>query len=156
MHRPLARAQRAHHIGGMPIPAPLTPAVAAALADAVLVLHVGIVAFVVLGAVAVPLGARRGWRWVRARRWRLLHVLLMGVVALQAWLGALCPLTVWEQALRRHAGQPAYAGSFIEHWLSRLIFFDAPAWVFVVAYTAFAAFVGALWWAVPPVRHAAR
>lgn len=140
----------------MPLPASLSPAVAATLADAVLVLHVGIVGFVVLGAVAVPLGARRGWAWVRGWRFRLLHVLLMGVVALQAWLGALCPLTVWEQALRQHAGQPAYAGSFIEHWLSRLIFFDAPAWAFVVAYTAFMAFVGLLWRAVPPVRRGAR
>lgn len=124
----------------------------AAVADALLVLHVGIVAFVVLGTIAILLGAWRHWPGVRRRGWRLLHVLLMGFIALQAWWGALCPLTVWEQALRRHAGQPAYAESFIEHWLSRLIFFEAPWWIFVAAYSAFAALVVALWWAVPPVR----
>jgi hypothetical protein len=128
----------------------LTPALAGQLADLVLLLHAGIVAFVVLGALAIPLGAWRRWRWVRARGWRLAHLLLMGVVALQAWLGALCPLTVWEQALRLRAGQAAHAVSFIEHWLSRLIFFEAPWWVFVAAYSAFAAFVVMLWLAVPP------
>ena len=128
----------------------LPAALASALADAILVLHVGIVAFVVLGALAIPAGARLGWRWVRRFGWRLAHVLLMGVIALQAWLGALCPLTVWEQALRRRAGEAAYAESFIEHWLSRLIFFEAPWWSFVAAYTAFAAFVLWLWRRVPP------
>lgn len=131
-----------------------SPSLAGLLADAILVLHVGVVAFVVLGALAIPLGAWRGWRWVRGFRWRLAHLLLMGVVALQAWLGALCPLTVWEQALRRRAGETVYGESFIEHWLSRLIFFEAPWWIFVAAYTGFTAFVLLLWWAMPPQRHA--
>jgi hypothetical protein len=135
---------------------PVSPALAAWLADAVLALHVGVVAFVVLGALAIALGGWRGWRWVRGPRWRLAHVLLMCVVALQAWLGALCPLTVWEQALRARAGQVAYRESFIEHWLSRLIFFDAPWWVFVAAYSVFAALVLALWWVVPPRRRTIR
>lgn len=132
----------------------LSPRVAAALADAVLVAHVGIVAFVVFGLVAVFVGARLRWGWVRGLHWRVLHVLLMLFIALQAWLGALCPLTVWEQALRRHAGQATYGGSFIEHWLSRLIFFDAPWWMFVAAYSAFAGLVVLAWWRVPPRRRA--
>ncbi len=130
----------------------LPPTVASWLADAILALQVGIVAFVVFGALAVPLGAWRGWRWVRRFGWRAAHVLLMGVIALQAWLGALCPLTVLERALRAQAGEAVYGETFIEHWLSRLIFFEAPWWVFVAAYTAFAAFVLLLWWWVPPRR----
>ncbi|HEY0502921.1 MAG TPA: DUF2784 domain-containing protein [Lysobacter sp.] len=129
-----------------------SPAFAALLADAILALHVGIVAFVVLGAVAILVGAWRGWRWVRGFRWRLAHLLLMAFIAAQAWLGALCPLTVWEQALRRRAGQADYGESFIEHWLSRLIFFEAPWWVFVAAYSAFAALVVLAWFRVPPQR----
>lgn len=131
---------------------PPSPAFAGLLADAILMLHVGVVFFVVLGALAIPLGAWRSWRWVRGWRWRLLHVVLMGVIALQAWLGALCPLTVWEQALRRRAGEAVYGESFIEHWLSRLIFFEAPWWIFVAAYSAFALFVLLLWRWVPPRR----
>ena len=134
----------------------MTPALASLLADAILVLHVGIVVFVILGALAIAAGGALRWTWVRGFRWRLAHVLLMVFIALQAWLGALCPLTIWEQALRRRAGESAYAGSFIEHWLSRLIFFDAPWWAFVAAYTAFAAFVLALWFLVRPVRASSR
>jgi hypothetical protein len=80
------------------------------------------------------------------------HLVLMGVIALQAWLGALCPLTIWEQALRARAGEAVYPESFIAHWLSRLVFFEAPWWSFVAAYTGFAAFVLLLWIWVPPRR----
>ncbi|MGH8078565.1 MAG: DUF2784 domain-containing protein, partial [Lysobacter sp.] len=68
--------------------------------------------------------------------------------------GALCPLTTWEQALRRRAGHDTYDESFIEHWLSRLIFFEAPWWAFVAAYTAFALLVLLTWRWVPPRRSA--
>lgn len=130
----------------------LPPTAAALLADALLVLHVGIVAFVVLGQVLFMLGGVRGWRWVRRFALRAAHAVLMVFIAAQAWLGQLCPLTLWEQALRRRAGQAAYTESFIEHWLSRLIFFDAPWWAFVAGYTAFAALVLLTWWRVPPER----
>ena len=132
------------------------PALAGWLADAILIVHVGIVAFVLLGALAIPIGAWLRWRWVHGVRWRATHVVLMGVIALQAWLGALCPLTVWEQALRQRAGERVYNESFVEHWLSRLIFFEAPWWIFVAAYTGFAAFVLFLWRAVPPRRRDGR
>lgn len=129
----------------------LPPVAAAWLADAVLALHVAVVAFVVLGMLAIAVGARR-WRWVRRRRWRAVHVALMAFIALQAWLGALCPLTIWEQALRRRAGQSVHEESFIAHWLGRLLYVEAPWWAFVAAYTAFAALVAWAWWRVPPER----
>lgn len=130
----------------------ISPAHAVAIANMILVLHVGIVAFVVLGEVLFLIGARRDWRWVRNFTLRLGHLVLMVFIAAQAWLGELCPLTSWEQALRRHAGHDTYAGSFIEHWLSRLIFFEAPWWLFVAAYTAFALLVLLTWHWVPPRR----
>ncbi len=133
----------------------LSPATAARLADLVLVLHVCIVAFVVLGAAAIWLGRWRRWAWVRGYAWRVTHLLLMVFIAGQAWLGALCPLTLWEQALRRHAGQLAYEESFIEHWLTRVIFFQAPWWMFAAAYSAFAAVVLLAWFKVPPRRRRA-
>jgi hypothetical protein len=128
----------------------LSPVVAALLADALLSLHMGVVLFVVGLLPLVLLGGARGWRWVRHRRLRLTHLGLMVFIAAQAWLGQLCPLTVWEQDLRRLAGQAHYSESFIEHWLSRLLYWDAPWWVFVVSYTIFALLVAWAWWVVPP------
>ena len=130
----------------------LSPTLARSLADAILALHVGIVAFVVLGMLAIAVGGPFGWRWVRNRAFRIAHLALMVFIALQAWLGQLCPLTVWEHALRNRAGQATYGESFIQHWLSRIIFFEAPWWSFVAAYTAFAALAIACWWWVPPHR----
>lgn len=83
------------------------PATAAGLADALLALHVGVVVFVVGLRPLVLVGGARGWRWVRHRGLRLTHLGLMGFICAQALLGQLCPLTVWEQDLRRLAGQAA-------------------------------------------------
>lgn len=130
----------------------LPPAAAALLADAILALHVGIVAFVVLGQAAILIGGWRRWRWIRNFPFRIAHLALMLFIALQSWLGQLCPLTIWEQALRERAGQAAYAESFVEHWLSRLIFFQAPWWAFVAAYSAFAALTVVSWRLWPPRR----
>ena len=126
------------------------------LADAVLALHVLFVAFVLLGLAVVLAGAALGWSWVRARWFRLCHVAAIGVVALQAWLGVLCPLTHLEMWLRRQAGQAGYSGSFVEHWLQRLLYYDAPAWVFLLAYTLFLALVVLAWRLVPPRPRGAR
>lgn len=130
----------------------MDPATALLLADALLLLHAGIVLFVVLGLPAVVLGNLRGWSWVNRRRWRLAHLAAIGVVALQAWLGQICPLTTWEMALRAQAGQAVYGGSFVAHWVGRLLYWDLPPWVFVLAYTAFGAAVAAAWWRWPPRR----
>jgi hypothetical protein len=124
----------------------------ALLADAILALHAGVVLFVVGGQLLILLGGPLGWCWVRRWWFRLIHLLLIGFIALQTWLGELCPLTVWEQDLRRAAGQAGYAESFIEHWLSRLLFFEAPWWVFVAAYSGFFLLVLASWWRWPPQR----
>ncbi len=128
----------------------MDPQLATLLANALLTLHVGIVVFVVGLLPLVIVGGRRGWAWVRRFGLRLTHVLLMVFIAGQAWLGQLCPLTVWEQDLRRMAGVVGYRESFIEHWLSRLLYWEAPWWVFVAAYTCFAALVLLAWWWVRP------
>ena len=72
------------------------------------------------------------------------------IVVLQAWLGRLCPLTIWEQELRRAAGQAFYEQSFVEHWIAEYLYLDLPWWVFVVSYTLFAALVIWTWWRLPP------
>lgn len=125
----------------------------ALLADLVLVLHLGVVCFVVGGLAAVVVGNRRGWRWVNRLGFRLAHLGAIGFVVLQSWLGATCPLTMLEVWLREraHAGS-GYQGGFIEYWVGRMLFYDAPAWVFVLVYTAFAALVVLSWLRWPPRR----
>lgn len=130
----------------------MSPTLAGLLADALLGLHVAIVLFVVGLLPLVLAGGALGWRWVRHFGLRLTHLGLMVFIAAQTWLGQLCPLTVWEQTLRRTAGQGSYGESFIEHWLSRLLYWDAHWWVFMAAYTGFALVVLLAWWWVKPGR----
>ncbi len=122
------------------------------LADAVLVLHFVIVIFVVGGLVLIVSGNLLRWRWVNALWFRLAHVSAIGVVVAQAWLGKVCPLTTLESWLRVQAGSGSYDKSFIEHWVQRLLFFEAPFWVFTVVYTLFGLIVLAIWWYFPPHR----
>jgi len=122
------------------------------VADAVLILHVLFVAFVVLSLVCILVGGRLSWAWVTNFRFRLLHVAAITVVALQSWLGVICPLTTWEMQLRRLGGGDTYGGSFVQHWFQTILYYDAPAWVFVVAYTLFGGLVVASWFIVPPKR----
>jgi len=123
-----------------------------ALADAVLLLHLAIVLFVVSGPPLIALGNRRRWRWVNAPLYRMTHLGLIGVVVAQAWFGALCPLTTLEVWLRRQAGGPGYEGSFIQHWVQALVYYEAPMWVFALVYTGFAGLVGLTWWRYPMRR----
>ncbi|MDH4049843.1 MAG: DUF2784 domain-containing protein [Gammaproteobacteria bacterium] len=120
------------------------------VADAVLLLHVLFVCFVVCGFVLILIGAALGWAWVRNPWFRWSHLAAIAVVVAQAWLGMLCPLTTLEMALRERAGDASYAGSFVMHWLESLLYYQAPAWVFAVCYTVFATLVVASWYYVRP------
>lgn len=120
------------------------------LADALLFLHVLVVVFVVIGLLAIYAGKVLGWSWVRNPWFRILHVAVIALVVLQSWFGVICPLTSWEMSLRSQAGDVVYSGSFIAHWLGFLLYYQAPAWVFTVIYTAFGVLVLASWFFVRP------
>ncbi len=110
-------------------------------ADLLQGLHFAFILFVVGGLILVVIGGSRKWSWVRNRTFRLLHLAAIGIVVVQSWFGVTCILTDWENALREHAREAAYAESFVAHWLNRWMYIDAPAWVFTAAYTLFAALV---------------
>ena len=120
-------------------------------ADLLLILHTMLVAFVILGLVAIYVGYFLKWRWVRNVWFRLSHLTVISVVVLHSWLGLICPLTKWEMALRASAGGSRYDGSFIQHWLQSILYYSAPDWVFIVGYTVFGALVLASWFVVRPL-----
>jgi hypothetical protein len=124
--------------------------VAGVWADLVLMVHALYVGFVVVGWMLIVAGGVRRWSGVRNPWFRLLHGLAIGFVVAEAWWGADCPLTVWENQLRLAAGEIAYSESFIQHWVSRIIFYDFPPFVFIAAYTLFGGLVLLTWIWVPP------
>jgi hypothetical protein len=117
----------------------------AALGQAVLAIHLVVIAFNIFGLVAIPLGAWRGWAWVRVRWWRALHLASLAVVAAQAALGRACFLTLWQSGLAGTSEQP-----LIMRWVNSVIYWPLPMWVFTAAYMAIFAYVLALWVWVRP------
>ena len=84
------------------------------LADALLLVHLAFIVFVLLGGLLV-------------RRRRFLAWLHLPAACWGAWVefsGTICPLTPWEQAARLRAGEAGWQGDFVEHYLLRLIYPD--------------------------------
>jgi hypothetical protein len=84
----------------------------ALLADLVLLLHGAFIAFALLGALA----------WLRWPYAPLLHLPAVAWGVGIEVFGGICPLTPLENALRRAAGSPEYAGGCIERYLGPLIY----------------------------------
>lgn len=115
-------------------------------ATLILLVHVAIILFNVVGLVVIPIGAWRRWRFVRRPVWRYLHLLSLAVVALQAALGRACFLTLWEDRLTSGVEGPP----LIARTIGSLIYWPLPVWVFAVAYIVVFAYTVALLWLVPP------
>jgi len=82
------------------------------LADLLVIVHLGFVAFVIAGGVLC-------WRWPR------LAWLHLPAAAWGAWIelsGRVCPLTPLEVRLRLAAGEAGYRGGFVEHYLIPLLY----------------------------------
>jgi len=82
------------------------------LADAVVVIHLGFVLFVVAGGFLVLRWPRTAWIQLPAAVW--------GVLV--EWSGWVCPLTPLENWLRAHGGQAGYAGGFVERYLLPVLY----------------------------------
>lgn len=82
------------------------------LADAVVVLHLAFIVFVVLGGLVVL-------KWPKAA---FLHLPAAAWGALVEFFGWYCPLTPLEIRLRYEAYESGYSGGFIEHYLLPLIY----------------------------------
>ena len=82
------------------------------LADAVVILHLLFILFVVLGALLVL-----KWRWVI---W--LHIPAAVWGATIEFMGWICPLTPLENRLRLMAGESGYTGDFIGQYLLPIIY----------------------------------
>jgi len=125
------------------------------LADFVLILHFAFVAFVVAGLLLVWVGWLCRWRFVHNFWFRLAHLLAIGVVAAESLAGIVCPLTIWENSLRLLAGGgERYQDSFVQHWLHRVMFFEASEGTFTILYVLFFAAVALSFWLVKPRRPA--
>lgn len=81
-------------------------------ADALVLLHLLFILLVLFGGLLVL-------RWRGLLGW---HLPMVAWGAAAEFFQLPCPLTGWENAMRRAAGQTGYGGGFIEHYLYPLIY----------------------------------
>ena len=81
-------------------------------ADAVLVVHLAFVLFVVLGGLLVIRRPKLAWLHLPAAAWG----------ALIEFAGWICPLTPLEIALRERSGEAGYRGDFLQHYVVSLLY----------------------------------
>ena len=84
------------------------------LADAVVLLHLGFIMFVAVGALLA-------WRWP-ALVWAHLPAVAWGAGTVV--IGFPCPLTALEKGLRRLAGGQGYEGGFVDHYVEGVVYPD--------------------------------
>lgn len=122
-------------------------------ADIVLVLHFFFFLFCAGGEAAILAGALLKFGWIRNRAFRIIHLAAVVTVGIEGAVGFLCPLTSWEYALRRAAGQSVESEiPLVPRIIRALLFHDFPPWVFTLLYIGFAALVLATYFLVPPKR----
>jgi hypothetical protein len=111
------------------------------LADIVVAFHVAYVAFVVVGQLLIIFGWLLGWKWIRNFWFRLLHLLAIGIVAVESMIAFVCPLTTLENYLRERAGQEVSEASFMGRFFHALIFHELDQSYFDIGNVVFALLV---------------
>ena len=119
-------------------------------ADVLVILHMAYVLFTIVGLLLTLVGLFRKWQWIRNPWFRGLHLAAILIVVAEAWLGIVCPLTIWEKQLREKAGEANYSGDFFPNLVHNLLFYDAPGWVFTLCYSLFGLAVLATFIFAPP------
>lgn len=145
------------------------------LADTILVLHALYAATVVVMVPIILIGWWRKWEWVRNFWFRLIHLIMIGIVVVEVGFGWVCPLTTWENQLRFAGGEleerelppwdkkpgvetkvvrtQLYQNNFIARLLHSILFVDfskIPEIVLHSAYVVFGAVILLLFILVPP------
>lgn len=85
------------------------------MADLVVVLHLAFMVFV--GAGSLLARCRPGLAW--------LHAPSLTWAVASITIGLPCPLTSLEKRLRRMAGEGAYEGGFVDHYVEGVVFSEA-------------------------------
>ncbi len=85
------------------------------IADSLVGIHLGFILFVTLGGLLV-------FKWRKLAFAHIPCALWGGLIEFTGWI---CPLTPLENHFRRLAGELGYAGGFVDHYITPLIYPEA-------------------------------
>ena len=117
----------------------------------VYIIHLLYALVIVIGFILIIIGFFAGWRWIRNFTFRLIHLSMIGIVAVESIFNAECPLTWLEYKLMsldhiKHGSMPFIAGM-----ADKALYYNFPIWLFNTIYIIFGLTVFIIWFAIPPV-----
>lgn len=122
-------------------------------ADALAILHFSFVAPVVLAQVLIVAGGLLGWGWVRNYTFRVVHLIAIAFVVIQASVGHECFVNEFERELRGDQDDSLHnpeGASAVGWFCNRMVYQPRPVSAVLVQYAVFAAVVIASWYLVRP------
>ncbi len=117
----------------------------------VYVIHLLYALAIVIGFILIIIGFFAGWRWIRNFIFRLIHLLMIGIVAVESMFNIECPLTWLEYKLMsldhiRHSSMPFIAGM-----ADKVLYYNFPIRLFNAIYIVFGLIVVITWFIIPPL-----
>ncbi len=133
------------------------------LADLVVLIHFGWILFILWGFVltvcgsvcvyVLPEAKDRGKKFFDRWIFRIVHLAGIVYVAILTVLGKYCPLTILENDLRgQYDAELAYPGSFVIHYIEKIVYPEANFLIFVIPTIIIAVFTVLMFIIRPPAK----
>ena len=114
--------------------------------EIVLLFHFSIFLFMILSFILIPLGYHKKWKWVKNKYYRLIHLVLMGIIFIETILGFMCPLTILENFLRNDIK----INNKITQIIHQIMYCDLPTYQFITLYLLSLSYLIFLWFFFKP------
>jgi hypothetical protein len=122
------------------------------LADVIVVVHFAWILFMLVGFI-FTLGGFFNKNFFDRWFFRTLHLLGIAYVSTLAIMGRYCPLTIWENTLRaKYDPNLTYVGSFIIHYIEKLVYPDVNPLIIQIPTTFIAIFTVVMFLIKPPEK----
>ena len=109
--------------------------------EIVLLFHFCIFLFMILSFFLIPIGYYQKWKWVKNKYYRLIHLILMGIIFIETTLGFMCPLTTLENFLRNDTE----INNKITQIIHQIMYWDLPTYQFIILYLLSLLYLIFLW-----------
>jgi polyferredoxin len=100
----------------------------------------------ILSFFLIPLGYYQKWEWVKNKYYRLIHLVLMGIIFIETILGFMCPLTILENFLRNDIE----INNKITQIIHQIMYWDLPTYQFIILYLLSLLYLIFLWFFFKP------
>ena len=114
--------------------------------EIVLLFHFCIFLFIMLSFFLIPFGYYQKWEWVKNRYYRLIHLILMGIIFIETILGFMCPLTILENFLRNNI----QINNKITQIIHQIMYWNLPTYQFIILYLLSLLYLIFLWFFFKP------